>query len=234
MPSGPEASPCRPHAVRPQPNLPAQRHARQPLLQPQAPSASSRSSKGRLGHLANPSRRPPSTGRGPLRSRAAQALSPMTPTTCSPPPRPTGPGSTSSSTTAPTPRAATTRSTASTARCWAGRLRLPLRDRQRHREPRRPDRGRPALVGPEARRPLPRRQERPTSTNTASASAWSATSTTRPPTPARSPPPGPWSPTSATATRSPPTHRHPRPARQRPDRLPRQVLPHRPAIVGYP
>ena len=39
------------------------------------------------------------------------------------------------------------------------RLRLSLRDRQRHGHRRRPDRGRPAVGQPEARRPLPERQE---------------------------------------------------------------------------
>ena len=55
------------------------------------------------------------------RSASSSCRSPTTPTTCSCPPRPTGPGSTSSCTTAPAPRGATTRSTASTASGSAGR-----------------------------------------------------------------------------------------------------------------
>ena len=117
-----------------------------------------------------------------LAPRAVSALSPMIPTTCSSPPRPTGPGSTSSCTTAPAPTggydqidrehrkrarvgraAATTSSSATAPAAPTARSRSPSAGRTRST----------ASTAATARTP--------TSTNTGSASAWSATSTRRRP-----------------------------------------------------
>ena len=203
------------------------RRARAPAPARPSPSASLKSGSANGGRRNAPGR---------LRSASLRddlTRSPTTPTTCSRPPKADRPwkyivlhhsASADRQLRLDRPRAPQ-------AARLAG-LRLPLRDRQRHREPRRPDRGRPALGRTRSTASTAATARTPTSTSTGSASASSATSTTPPRPTARSPPPGPSSPTSATATRSPPTTPRPTPTSPpRPPPAPASIFPAQ-AILG--